>query len=264
VLILVHPTAAAMSARAARIVANAIRRKPGLVLGLPTGETPRGLYRELVRLHREEALDFSHVVTFNLDEYLGLSPEHPQSFHAFMRRELFDHVNVRPGNVHVPDGSMSDRFAERCDAYEAAIRAAGGIDLMVVGIGREGHVGFNEPTSSFASRTRVKTLTGETIAHNRGLFAPGEEVPECAVTMGIGTILDARRILLLANGVAKAKAVASAIEGPIASACSASALQTHANVTALLDESAASLLRHLDYYRRVEVTTARLTPERLD
>jgi glucosamine-6-phosphate deaminase len=252
-----------LSRRAARLVASALGRKPDLVLGLATGSTPLGLYGELARRHREEGLDFSRVTTFNLDEYLGLSPDHPHSYHRFMKENLFDHVNVDPARVHIPDGRVATDFASYCASYEAAIREAGGIDLQVLGIGTTGHIGFNEPTSSLASRTRVKTLTPHTLEDNQRFFAPDEEIPQCAITMGIGTILDARQVLLLASGAAKADPVARAIEGPIAASCSASALQMHPHVTALVDEAAAARLAHVEYYRRVMETTARLTPERL-
>jgi glucosamine-6-phosphate deaminase len=252
-----------LSRRAARLVASALRQKPQLVLGLATGSTPQGLYRELVRMHREEGLDFSRVTTFNLDEYLGLGPDHPQSYHRYMREHLFDHVNVDPARVHIPDGEVAGDYASYCAAYEASIREAGGIDVQVLGIGATGHIGFNEPTSSLASRTRVKTLTAHTLEDNRRFFSAQEEMPECAITVGIGTILEARHVVLLASGAAKAEPVARAIEGPITASCSASALQMHRHVTAFLDEDSAALLSHREYYRRVMETTARYTPERL-
>jgi glucosamine-6-phosphate deaminase len=220
------------------------------------------MYRELIRLHREDALDLSRVTTFNLDEYLGLAPSHPRSFHRFMREAFFDHVNVPPAQVHVPDGTVAAEFEAYCADYERQIAAAGGIDLQVLGIGRDGHIGFNEPTSSLASRTRVKTLTQATMEDNRRLFGAGERVPECAITMGIGTILEAREILLLGAGAAKREAVARAVEGPVTASVTASALQLHPQVTVLLDRDAAAGLRHLDYYERVMRTTASLTPDR--
>jgi glucosamine-6-phosphate deaminase len=247
----------------AQLIAGAVRRKPSLVLGLATGSTMIPVYQELARVHREESLDFSRVVTFNLDEYLGLSPTHPQSFHCFMREHFFSQVNVSPQNIHIPDGTIGKNFEQYCASYEEAIRRAGGIDLQLLGIGRNGHIGFNEPTSSLASRTRLKELTKETIEDNSKSFGPGEEVPQCAITMGIGTILDTRRVLLLATGAAKAGAVSRSIEGPVASAVSASALQLHPDVTFLLDEAAASQLTQRDYYIRVMELTAKLTPEKL-
>lgn len=262
-LVLLTSSYQELSREAARIVAHAVSSNPSVTLGLATGSTTLGLYQELVRIHKEQGSDFSKVVTFNLDEYLGLAAEHPQSFHRFMRENFFDHVNADPAKIHIPDGTIDGHYEEYCLAYERAIRQAGGIDLQILGIGRNGHVGFNEPTSSFASRTRLKVLTSETIRDNRKFFSPGEEVPECAITMGIGTILEARKILLLATGAAKAESVAQAIEGPITASVTASCLQLHPDVTFVIDEAAASGLKQRDYYRRVMEMTARLTPNRL-
>jgi glucosamine-6-phosphate deaminase len=248
---------------AARVVANAVRRNPALRLGLATGSTMLGMYQELVRLHREERLDFSRVLTFNLDEYLGLSAKHPQSFHFFMHQNFFAHVNIAPGNVHVPDGDIKGDYQRYCASYEEAIRTAGGIDLQILGIGRNGHIGFNEPTSSLGSRTRLKVLSKETIEDNRKFFASEKEIPQCAITMGIGTILEAKRILLLASGSAKATAIAKAIEGPISASVTASALQLHGDVTFIVDREAGAQLKQQEYYQRVLEMTAILTPERL-
>jgi len=249
--------------QAAKLIACAIKKKPALTLGLATGSTMVGVYEHLVSLHKAGTLDLSQVVTFNLDEYLGLPASHPQSFRYFMEEHFFRHVNVQPCNVHVPDGSIRGNYDQYCASYEQAIRAAGGIDVQLLGIGRNGHIGFNEPTSSLASRTRLKVLSRETLDDNARFFAPREESPQCAITMGIGTILEARKILLLATGASKAAAVAKSIEGPIASAVSASALQLHPDVTFLLDEQAASQLTQRDYYHRVLEMTALLTPDRL-
>ena len=251
------------SREGARIVAHAVRSKPSVTLGLATGSTVAGLYKELVQLHKEEALDFSKVVTFNLDEYLGLPAEHPQSFRQFMEENLFRHVNLRKENIHTPDGRFEGDYEAYCAGYERAIRDGGGIDLQVLGIGRNGHIGFNEPTSSFASRTRLKVLSSETMEDNRKFFQPGEQVPECAVTMGLGTILEARRILILATGAAKAEAVEQAIEGPITASVTASCLQLHPDVTFVIDQEAAARLKQRAYYRRVMEMTAQLTPKRL-
>ncbi len=245
-LVVLAADTAALDREAARIVAHRAREKPAITLGLAAGSTPLGMYRELVRLHREEGLDLSGVTTFNLDEYLGVAPSHPRSFHRFMREALFDHVDLEA----------------YCAEYERRIARAGGIDLQVLGIGRDGHVGFNEPTSSLASRTRVKTLTLATIEDNRRVFGEGERVPECAITMGIGTILEAREILLLGAGPTKRDAVAKAVEGPLTASVTASALQLHPRVTVLLDREAAAGLRHLDYYERVMRTTAAITSGR--
>lgn len=248
---------------AARIIANTVRRNPAARLGLATGNTTIGMYKELVRLHREESLNFSRVVTFNLDEYLGLSSERPQSLRYFMQQHFFSQVNINPKNIYSPDGSITGGYQEYCASYEKAIRDAGGIDLQILGIGRNGHVGFNEPMSSLGSRTRLKVLTKETIEANRKSFGPKENVPECSITMGIGTIMDAKRVLLLAFGSDKAEPIADAIEGPISAAVPASALQWHADTTFIVDRDAASKLKHRDYYRHVQEMTARLTPEHL-
>jgi glucosamine-6-phosphate deaminase len=262
-LVLLNAGYEELSREAARIVASAVRSKPTATLGLATGSTTVGMYEELVRLHQEQGLDFSRVVTFNLDEYLGLGADHPQSFHCFMRENFFAHVNVAARNIHIPDGTIGGNYEDYCAAYERAIRDAGGIDLQVLGIGRNGHVGFNEPTSSFGSRTRLKVLTNETIEDNRKFFSPGEEMPECAITMGIGTILEAKKILLLATGEAKAETIAEAIEGPVTASVTASCLQLHPDVTFVIDEAAGTKLKQRDYYRRVMEMTAKFTPNRL-
>ncbi len=249
--------------QAAQLIASAIRKKPSLTLGLAIGNTMIGLYQHLARLHQAGSLDFSQVVTFNLDEYLGLPASHPQSYHYFMRENFFRHVNVPARNIHIPDGSIRGDYDAYCASYEQAIRAPGGIDLQVLGIGRNGHIGFNEPTSSLASRTRLKVLSHETLEDNANSFGRGEESPHCAITMGIGTILEARKILLLATGASKATAVAKSIEGPITCTVSASGLQLHPDVTFVLDEPAAAQLTQRDYYHRVLEMTARLTPDRL-
>ncbi len=249
--IIIHPDAASASRAAARRVARLIREKPNAVLGLATGGTPLPLYRELMRMHREESLDFSRVTTFNLDEYIGLSPDHEQSYHHFMWTHLFQHINVRPERVHLPDG-LADDIPDCCAAYERAIHEAGGIDLQVLGIGSNGHIGFNEPTSSLASRTRVKTLTQQTVRDNARFFGGDESrVPHHAITMGIGTIMDARMTLVLAFGPGKADAVAAAVEGPVAATMPASILQHHPAATFFLDEAAATRLERSDYYRWV-------------
>lgn len=248
--VVIQPTAEAASRIAAHIVANLVREKPACVLGLATGSTPLAMYRELVRMHREEGLDFSRATTFNLDEYVGLPPAHPQSYHAFMRENFFAHVNVAGERVHIPDGLAADIPAE-CAAYEAKIHAAGGIDLQVLGIGSEGHIGFNEKSSSLASRTRIKTLTEQTRRDNARFFGSAAEVPLHVITMGVGTIMETREVLLLAFGENKARAVAAAVEGPITAMNPASILQMHPVAKALLDEEAASALTLREYYRWV-------------
>jgi len=252
-----------LSLEAAKMVSRAMQKKPDLTLGLPTGNTPVGMYQELIRLHRTQGLDFSRVTTFNLDEYLGLDATDPRSYHHYMDSNFFQHINIPAVNIHIPDGTIRSHFEEYCAGYEDAIRKAGGIDLLICGIGRTGHIGFNEPSSSFGSRTRVKTLTHETIQENQSFFQPGETVPECVITMGIGTILEARKIVLLASGKTKAAAVGKAIEGSLTASVSASALQLHTDVTTILDEDASTNLTQLDYYRRVMEMTAKLTPDRL-
>lgn len=236
---------------AARVVARLIHEKPDAVLGLATGSTPMLLYNELIRMHNEEGLDFSRVTTFNLDEYVGLPPEHEQSYRWFMNENLFSRINIRMENTHVPDG-MSKDIPASCAAYEKAIAAAGGIDLQVLGIGSDGHVGFNEPTSSFASRTRIKTLTRQTVADNARFFDGDEsKVPHHCITMGIGTIMDARMNILLAFGGNKAEAVAATIEGPVAAVMPASILQHHPSSKIFIDETAAARLKLAGYYRWV-------------
>lgn len=236
---------------AAQIVAGLVRKKPTCVLGLATGGTPLGLYRELIRLHRDEKLDFSRVVTFNLDEYVGLEPTHPQSYRYFMQTNLFQHLNIDIRNTHVPDGRALD-FETHCEQYERMIKDEGGIDLQVLGIGTDGHIAFNEPGSSLGSRTRLKSLTAETIRDNARFFGPNEEVPRLAVTMGVGTILESRRCLMLATGAAKAEAIRATVEGPVTAQITASALQFHRDAITIIDEEAASRLSRRQYYLEVE------------
>jgi glucosamine-6-phosphate deaminase len=262
-LLVLKPNSEELGHEAARVIAKAVRRNPALRLGLATGSTMLAMYEELVRLHLREGLDFSQVVTFNLDEYLGLSSNHPQSFHHFMRHNFFAHVNVDLSNIHVPDGAIKGNYQQYCASYEEAIRNSGGIDLQILGIGRNGHIGFNEPTSSLGSRTRLKVLSKETIQDNRKFFASQDEIPQCAITMGIGTILESKRILLLAGGSPKAAAIAKAIEGPITASVTASALQLHGDVTFIIDHEAGAELKQQEYYERVLEMTAVLTPERL-
>lgn len=262
-LVILKRNAEEISLQAAQLIAGAVRRKPNLSLGLATGSTMVSVYQQLVALHKQGSLDFSRVITFNLDEYLGLPAAHPQSFHHFMHEHLFAHVNINSVNIHIPDGTIRGDYDRYCASYEETIRKAGGIDLQLLGIGRNGHIGFNEPTSSIGSRTRLKVLSQETLDDNAKFFDPPEASPRCAITMGIGTILEARKVLLLATGDSKAAAVAKSIEGPIASAVSASALQLHPDVTFIIDDAAAAQLTQRDYYHRVLEMTALLTPDRL-
>ncbi|MFP3937158.1 MAG: glucosamine-6-phosphate deaminase [Phycisphaerae bacterium] len=249
--VIICPDYDSMSAQAAAAVAEVVRKKPDAVLGLATGSTPLGLYKELIRLHREDGLDFSDVTTFNLDEYVGLGPDHEQSYSYFMRENLFKHINVPPERTHVPSGTADD-YREYCAAYEQQIRDCGGIDIQVLGIGSDGHIAFNEPGSSLASRTRIKTLAEPTINDNARFFSSKDEVPIYAVTMGVGTIMESRRTILLANGPKKADALAAAVEGPVSSFCTASALQMHPHAAVFTDAEAAGKLRMSDYYRWVQ------------
>ncbi|MDZ7343431.1 MAG: glucosamine-6-phosphate deaminase [candidate division KSB1 bacterium] len=231
-----------MSQEAARIVAELVRKKPNCVLGFATGNTPLGLYKEMIRLHQEEGLDFSKVTTFNLDEYVGLPPEHDQSYHYFMWENLFKHINVDRRFVHIPMGMAQDIEAH-CEWYEEQIVKAGGIDLQILGIGANGHIAFNEPGSSLGSRTRIKTLLGTTREANARFFKNPEEVPKYAITMGVGTIMDAKALLLLASGQAKADAIAATCEGPITAMCPASIVQLHRYAFVIVDKAAASKLK---------------------
>ncbi len=248
--IIIQPDAPTASALGAKIIASLVAAKPDAVLGLATGSTPLALYGELIRLHREEGLDFSRVRTFNLDEYLGLGPDHPASYRHFMWENLFQHINVPAENIQIPDGKTTD-VPRTCREYEEAIREVGGIDLQVLGIGGDGHIGFNEPGSSLASRTRIKTLTQRTRADNARFFPSPDDVPHHVLTMGIGSILDSRQILLLAFGESKAAALAGAVEGPVTASLPASILQMHPVTQVLLDEPAAGRLERQEYYRWV-------------
>lgn len=239
------------SRRAAGVIAEMVTKKPNCVLGMATGSTPLLLYRELIRLHREEGLDFSQVSTFNLDEYVGLGPMHPQSYRHFMNQNLFEQINIDPSRTHVPDGRALD-FDTHCRLYEQKIKDIGGIDLQILGVGTDGHIAFNEPGSSLGSRTRLKTLASETIRDNARFFGGEDKVPRLAITMGIGTILESRRCLFLAFGAHKALAVRDTVEGPITAQVTASALQLHREVIGLFDEAAARLLVRRDYYADVE------------
>ena len=253
--VIVVPSADAACLRAARIVARLLRAKPDAALALPTGSTPRAIYAELVRQHRDEGLSFARATAFNLDEYVGIPPDHPGSFRRALHEALYRHVDLPPDRAHAPDGQAAD-LAAACASYEAAIAAAGGLELALLGLGIDGHIAFNEPTSSFGSRTRLKTLTDETRAANQptfGAFAAlgPEPVPQHALTVGIATILSARRCLLVAFGAAKAAAVAKLVEGPLAALVPASALQLHPQATVIVDEAAAEGLALRGYYDAV-------------
>ena len=248
--VIISPTPEEASEIAARLVARQVREKPVSVLGLATGATPRGLYERLIRMHREHGLDLSQVTTFNLDEYVDLDSGHPASYHSFMENNLFAHVHISRERIHIPDGLSRDVPAH-CEAYEEAIRAAGGIDLQILGLGSDGHLGFNEPGSSLASRTRIKTLTERTRRDNASFFPDGHPVPHHVITMGLGTIMESRTCLLLAFGKRKAEAVARTVEGPVTASIPGSVLQFHPRAKVLLDAEAASQLARNDYYRWV-------------
>lgn len=235
---------------AARVLAKHIREKPDAVIGLSTGSTPLLMYAELRRRYEEEGLDFSDITSFNLDEYVGLGVDHPSSYRYFMQQVLFNHINIKPDHVHLPNG-LSDDVPATCVAYDESISDAGGIDLQVLGLGGDGHIGFNEPSSSLASRTRIKTLTQETREDNARFFNSIDDVPRHCITMGIGTIMEARQIVLLAFGEHKAAAVQQVIEGPVSAMWPATILQMHSSVVVLLDEAAAASLSKKNYYKEV-------------
>lgn len=246
------PDAAAAGRRAAEIIAAVVTAKPEAVLGFATGSSPVATYEALAD-HCADGLNMSRVTGFALDEYVGLPAGHPQSYASVIGRDVVARLGLRRGSVRVPDGSAEDLQAA-CAAYEEEIEAAGGIDLQVLGIGGNGHIGFNEPSSSLASRTRVKTLSPGTAADNSRFFdGDPSQVPRHCITQGIGTILEAKRLLLIASGSAKAAAVAQMVEGPIGAFCPATALQLHANSTVVLDEAAAANLLERAYYAYVEI-----------
>ena len=251
-----------LSKYSASVIAGFVKAKPDCILGLATGGTPIGTYKELIKMYND-GLDFSQVRTFNLDEYLGVGIDldksygQDQSYARFMYEELFKHINIKKENVHIPDGSTKDP-KQFCKWYEEEIKRLGGIDLQLLGIGGDGHWGFNEPGSSLASRTRVQALAQQTLDDNYEAFykSAGFErsaMPHFAITMGVGTILDSKNILMLANGIKKADIVAKALEGHITSQVTASAIQLHAGgITVVLDDAAASGLQHLQHYIHVE------------
>ena len=230
-----------MGKKAADLIAEEMKKKTSFVLGLATGSTPLPLYKDFIKRNKVEEMDFSTVITFNLDEYIGLEPTHNQSYRHFMNENLFDHVNILKKNTHVPNGMAEDIDAS-CQEYEKMIEEIGGIDYQVLGIGANGHMGFNEPGSSLGSLTRIKTLTEETISDNARFFKRKENVPMQAITMGIGTIMKSRKIVLLAAGANKADAIRAALEDPITSMSPSSALQLHRFVTYVITEDCATKL----------------------
>ncbi len=245
--VIVRPTTAEAVKLTAQLIADLVKAKPNCNLGLATGATMEAVYADLVKMYQAGEVDFSKVTSFNLDEYIGLAPDDPNSYRYYMNYHLFNHINIDKSKTNLPDGLAKDYDAEG-ERYEKAIKAAGGVDLQLLGIGRDGHIGFNEPLSSFASRTRDKALTPETWKQNSIYFNPPESMPMSAFTMGVGTILDAKQALLLITGKSKAAIAAKAIEGPVSSMVTASALQLHQHAVVILDEEAAANLTMREYY----------------
>ena len=245
--VIVQPTAEAAVKFTARLIADAVKAKPDFTLGLATGATMEGVYAELAAMNKRGEVDFSLTRTFNLDEYIGLPPEDKNSYRYYMNYHLFDKINIDKRNTHLPDGMAADEAAEG-ERYDAMIEDAGGIDLQLLGIGSDGHIGFNEPMSSLASRTRSKSLTPATYKQNSVYFNPPESMPMRAFTMGVGTILDSKRIVMLITGAKKAGIAAKAIEGPVCSMVTGSAIQLHPDVVVILDEGAAAELTMREYY----------------
>ena len=241
----------------ANIFVKQINKKPNSVLGLATGSTPVAMYDELIASYQRKEVTFTDVVSFNLDEYLGLASDHLQSYRHFMNDKLFNHVDIDKANTAVPPGNAKNPI-EACQQYEDDIVASGGIDIQLLGIGRNGHIGFNEPSSSLGSRTRVKTLTQETIDDNARFFGEDEYQPHLSITMGIGTILESKQVVLLATGENKAQAIVDTVQGYITAECPASALQFHPNTVIIVDEAAASLLKNKDFFRHIEVENQKL------
>jgi len=236
-----YDTAAQVGQAAAILIAAQVIQKPDSVLGLATGSSPIPTYQQLIAWHKEGTMDLSRAITFNLDEYVGISAAHPASYHAFMEAELFSKVNILKENIHVPDGSARNLQRE-CSDYDTAISRAGGIDIQLLGIGRNGHIGFNEPHEQFVYGCHVVNLTESTIEANRRFFAPGEEVPQKAISLGVGSIMNARRVVLIAAGADKAQAIRRAIREDVNPQVQASILRTHRDVIFLLDRAAAGLL----------------------
>lgn len=243
------PSAEAGAAIAAGLIATAVTVNPAMVLGLATGSTPLPLYRALATKVEAGEISFSRASGFALDEYVGIDPAHSESYHQVIRREVIEPLGMDPTLVHVPDGAAPDPAAAAA-AYDAAIEAAGGVDIQILGIGANGHLGFNEPTTSFASPTHVTALTEQTRSDNARFFDSPDQVPTHAVTQGLGTISKARTLLLLATGANKAAAIRAAVEGPVASICPASLIQLHADVHVIIDESAAAELTLTSPYER--------------
>jgi len=235
---------------AAEIVAAQVRARASSVLGLATGGTPRALYQRLAEMHRLEGLDFSQVTTFNPDEFVGVRSDHPASWHAYMRKELFERVNLTPSRCHVPDGTARDLEA-MITAYARSIELAGGIDLQIIGVGGDGHIAANDPGSSLASRMRSVVITLSKRGYLADAFGGPDKIPHHAVTLGLADFLDSKRAIVLAFGESKADVVARMVDGPVTASVPASVLQMHPCVDVIIDDAAASRLRDADYYREV-------------
>jgi len=266
--LIIQPDANQMAQWAANYIAAKINNakptseKP-FVLGLPTGSSPLLTYKALIKLNREGVVSFENVVTFNMDEYIGLPKDHPQSYHTFMWDNFFGHIDIKKENVHILNGMAEDLEAE-CMAYEEAIKAAGGVELFLGGIGPDGHIAFNEPGSSLASRTRVKTLTTDTVIANSRFFDnDANKVPKTALTVGVGTVLDAREVLILVNGHHKARALYQAVEGPVTQMWTISALQLHPKGIIVCDYDACSELKVGTYKYFLDIEHDNLDPESL-
>ncbi|MDR1259693.1 MAG: glucosamine-6-phosphate deaminase [Tannerellaceae bacterium] len=266
--LIIEPDYELLSRWAARYVAARIRKanpregKP-FVLGLPTGSSPVGMYRNLVELYKQGQVSFRHVVTFNMDEYVGLPQDHPESYHSFMWKNLFSHIDIPGGNVHILNGNAAD-LEKECYEYEAAMKAAGGIDLFLGGIGPDGHIAFNEPASSLTSRTRVKTLTTDTIIANSRFFGNDvNKVPKTALTVGVGTVMDAREVLILVNGHNKARALQQAVEGAVSQMWTITALQMHPRGIIVADEAACAELKVGTYNYFKDIEKDNLSPDAL-
>ncbi|OAN49920.1 glucosamine-6-phosphate isomerase [Paramagnetospirillum marisnigri] len=258
-LVLIHPDAPSVARRGAALLADLIARKPDAVIGVAAGATPLAMYADLVRRQAEDGLDCSRITVFGLDEYLGIGNDHPASCHRTLRHHLIAPLRLSPAQAHLLDSCPGLPLDQVCAAHEAGIRAAGGLDLQILGLGVNGHIGFNEPGCCLNGRTHVVALRSSTLATNRAVFAPyGEEVPRTAVSMGVGTILSAGRIMLLATGAAKAEPVALAVEGPLTAMVPASSLQLHADAVMLLDEAAAARLTLKDDYKAEDAALAAL------
>ena len=248
--VIICKTSADAEKLTARMIADAINAKPEFKLGLATGATMENVYAELSRLNKAGEVDFSQVRSWNLDEYAGLAPEHDQSYRYYMNKHLFNNVNIDIRNTHLPDGLAEDEDFEAA-RYDESIDEAGGIDLWLVGIGKSGHVGFNDPGTSFASRTHVAYLNNTTYEQNKIYFNPPESMPRRAYTAGVGTVLDAKKVLQLITGERKAAIAAASIEGPMTAMISSSALQLHPDTVVILDEAAAADLKLKDFYKEV-------------